>query len=111
MGYVGDDFVIRRFHRQPFTCQSRCIDALNTRDTGWLALYEFIATHSALDAQLQCEINRKVAAHLVSTFAFPLLQSTDLTYSHASPSTLIHPRSGEQTALAIDEVGQFYIGS
>lgn len=110
LGYTGTDFVIRRFHRQPFTSGSRCIDSLNSRDTGWLFLYEFIVTHAALDAQLECELDRRAAGHLITTYAFPLVQYTDLTFTRSSTGTYTHPTSGEQTALAEDEVGQAYIG-
>lgn len=111
LGYARDHVVIRRFHHQPFTCESACTDALDPDEVGWMYLWEIIVVHGALDATLQCQIsNRYALAHLALSFAFPLFFFGDGTFSRAGTGVLTDPETGEQTTLSPDELGTIYLG-
>ncbi len=111
LGYAEADILIRRFHQQPFTCESSCTDALNPESAGWLYLWEVIAEHGAIDEQLRCQFeNRYAFAHVTLTFAFPLFSFGDGVFSRAGSGVLTNPETGEQTTLDADELGTFYFG-
>lgn len=111
LGYDRDDIIVRRFHLPPFSCESACTDALNPDEVGWPFAWEVIVRHGALDLTLVCQIsNRYALSHLSLEFAFPLFFFGHGIVSRAGSGVLTNPETGEQTALAEDELGTFYFG-
>lgn len=108
LGY--DTPVIRRFHRQPFTCESACNDSLNTDSAGWMFVWEFITRHGELDEVLMCQVERYALAHLGLTFAFPLFFFADGTFTRTGTAVFSDPQTGNQSALASGELGTLYLG-
>jgi uncharacterized protein YmfQ (DUF2313 family) len=109
---LGFTLTIRRFHRRPFKCTSKCTDNLNTASAGWFFVWEFVALSlgAEKDALLQSQIERYAEAHLALTFAFPLLDSAAATFVRASVAVLTDPSSGTATALASGQRGELYHG-
>jgi uncharacterized protein YmfQ (DUF2313 family) len=111
LGIDSADLLIRRFHRQPFTCDSACTDALDPAEVGWPYVWEVIVEHSELDASIECQLRERYAlAHLALTFAFPLFNWGDGSFTRAGSGVLTNPESGEQTTLEANELGTFYFG-
>lgn len=118
LGWGPTEYTIRRFHRQPFHCQSQCTDALNTADAGWRYVYEVVAKHrsTALDNYLQCQIEERYGlAGIEWVFAFPLVWDNTSaamggTFARDSTAVLYTQPSGNSSSLAVDQVGAFYFG-
>lgn len=111
LGYDADHLVIRRFARQPFTCESDCNDSLDPDDVGWMYVWEFELRHGALDGQVECQVTSRYAlAHLALDFAFPLFFFEDGAFTRASAAVLTNPEMGDASALGTDELGTFYFG-
>lgn len=110
LGYAEEDILIRRFHLEPFTCESECDDFLYSDEGGWRFVWEVIVEHGALDAQLQCQIDKYALGALGVTFAFPLMSFGDGVFSRAGSGVFTDPETGVQTTLAEDELGTVYLG-
>lgn len=118
MGWGPTEYLIRRFHRQPFNCQSQCTDPLNTADAGWRYVYEVIAKHrtAELDHYLRCQIEERYGLSGIEwVFAFPLVFDNTSgamggMFARDSTAILYTQPSGNASALAVDEPGTFYFG-
>jgi uncharacterized protein YmfQ (DUF2313 family) len=108
LGYADADIVIRRFYRQPFTCESACTDPMQERD--WLFVYEFHIKHGQIDDVAECQVSKKVLAQYAAEFAFPLCFFSDGTFTRSGAAVFVDPNNGNQSALAADELGTIYFG-
>lgn len=108
----GYQLTIRRFHRQPFKCTSKCTDNLNTARAGWYYVWEFIVLSNgeARDAVFAGRIQQYALGHLAVTIAFPLLDPAAATFTRASTAVLKNPSRQLATALASGQRGDFYDG-
>lgn len=108
LGYT--EIIIRRNHLPAFTCESACDEALYSDEAGWPFVWELIVRSSPQDDRFVCEVAGSGLIHLEYTHAFPLVFFEDLVVTRASTQTYTHPITGNQTELAVDEVGRDYIG-
>lgn len=112
LGYDLDLCEIRRFHRDPFTCESACDDALDPDEgPGWIFVWEFVLRAiGSLDETALCQIERYAYEHIGVTAAFPLVQWSEGTFARSGTATHKHPETLLERSLAADEMGRDYYG-
>jgi uncharacterized protein YmfQ (DUF2313 family) len=111
LGYLEADIYPRRFHFAPWTCESACDDYLYSDDAGWYFVYQFDIISGDNDARVICEIeNRYGQGHIGFTFAFPLADWSDGTFTRTGVAVAKDPDKLHETALATNVMNQFYYG-
>lgn len=112
-GYAEAGIYPRRFHFPPWTCESACDDYLYSEDAGWIFVYQFdvISIDEETDARVECELQSRYAqSHLGLTFAWPLFDFSDGTFTRTGVAVAKDPDKLHETALAANEMGEFYYG-
>lgn len=107
---LGYALEVRRFMYQAQSCEGDCTELGNPDDPeGWIFVWEFVALHGVLDSYLQCQIERYALGALGLSFAFPLIDLTDATFTRASTAILSNPITGVTSLLASGELGEAFV--
>lgn len=104
------EYVIRRFHFQPFTCDSLCDDPLNGGPM--IYIWEFVILHSTptIDEVAVCQISKYLEAQIGLSYAFPLVLFTSGVFVRGSSAVFTDPITGNEIDLGTDELGTIYVG-
>ena len=90
-----------------------CDAPLNTLETGWGYVYEFVLPQNAAQTAgdiAKCQIDRTAMAHFATTYAFPLYLSTDLTIVRTGTAIQIAPETQDEATLLTGVLGTIYYG-